>query len=232
MTRPSRRIPTTSLRFSGALLAGALIVGALLAGPPAAAREMVVRFDPETTEVTFAVNATGHDVHGSFAFREGEIRFDPETGTASGELVVDATRGETGNGSRDKTMHGKVLESERFPLFVFHADELIGEVAPEGESSIELRGRLEIHGDEHPLSIPATVVRTGERVRSSARFKVPYQEWGMHNPSFLFLRVGPEVEVTVAAEGSLRSADGMAADGMTGGKDVVETVEGAHRGGR
>jgi polyisoprenoid-binding protein YceI len=201
------------------ILAGLLLL--FLAAAPMAAQELTVRFDPDATEVTFDVGATGHDVHGSFAFREGEIRLDPRTGAASGDLVVDATGGETGNGSRDKTMHKKVLESVRFPLFVFHTDEVVGELAPEGESTLELRGRLEIHGAEHPVSIPATVVRTGERFRSSAQFMVPYEDWGMHNPGFLFLRVAPEVQVTVAAEGSLEPADEMAS--ATGG---------AHGGGR
>ena len=125
----TRRIPTLAIP--------ALILAPLLAlaeAPPATAAETVVQLDPEATEVSFVLGATAHDVHGTFGFQEGTIRFDPATGEASGELVVDATAAETGNGSRDKTMHNKVLESDETPGIVFHVEQVDGTLPERGRA--------------------------------------------------------------------------------------------------
>jgi polyisoprenoid-binding protein YceI len=178
---------------------------ALLAALPASAEEMILRLSPAGSEVTFDVGATGHDVHGSLALRSGEIRFDPETGEAAGRIEIDAASAETGNGSRDKTMHGDVLESGKYPLFVFHPRRFSGELARAGASDIELRGELEIHGARHPLTMPARVEIDGGRLSTHATFPVPYVEWGMEQPGMFLLRVAPVVEVTVDAAGTLTS---------------------------
>jgi polyisoprenoid-binding protein YceI len=94
-------------------LAAGVLVAAAAASTPAGAEELTLRLDPAATEVSFHVDATGHDVHGAFALRSGEIRFDPDTGTASGEIRVDATSAKTGSGSRDKEMNHEVLASSR-----------------------------------------------------------------------------------------------------------------------
>jgi polyisoprenoid-binding protein YceI len=186
------------------ILAAALAL-ALLATLPASAEEMILRLSPAGSEVTFDVGATGHDVHGSLALRSGEIRFDPETGEAAGRIEIDAASAETGNGSRDKTMHGDVLESGKYPLFVFHPRRFSGELARAGASDIELRGELEIHGARHPLTMPARVEIDGGRLSTHATFPVPYVEWGMEQPGMFLLRVAPVVEVTVDAAGTLTS---------------------------
>lgn len=181
----------------------AILTLAALATLPASAEEMILRLTPAGSEVTFDVGATGHDVHGSLALRGGEIRFDPETGEAAGRIEIDAASAETGNGSRDKTMHGDVLESGKYPLFVFHPRRFTGELARAGASDIELAGELEIHGSRHPLTMPARVEIDGGRLSTHATFPVPYVEWGMERPGMLFLKVAPVVEVTVDAAGTL-----------------------------
>ena len=174
---------------------------------PAAAGERVLRLDPAATTVAFVLDATAHEVHGSFAFDRGEIRFDPATGRASGEISVHATGAETGSNKRDKTMHGKVLESETYPLFVFRATRIEGAVPDAGGADVTLHGSLSIHGAEHPFALPAHVEVNGDRVEATSEFAVPYVEWDMHDPSFLFLRVAKEVQVTVSARGSLLPAE-------------------------
>ena len=129
-----------------------------LAGPVFAA-EQVLTLDPEATEITFSVGATGHAVHGRLFLEAGEIRFDLESGAAGGEITVEARRADTGNKRRDRTMHEKVLESERFPLFVFRPSSVEGELAMSGTSELTLAGTLAIHGGEHPVSIPIRLSR-------------------------------------------------------------------------
>jgi polyisoprenoid-binding protein YceI len=173
---------------------------------PVAAAERALVFDPKTTAIGFHLDATGHNVEGTFALREGQVRFDPETGQASGAISVDAAAAATGNKKRDKTMHDKVLESETYPLFVFHAERVEGQLPAQGTAELKLHGRMEIHGGEHPFVMPAQVAIEGDRLKVTSSFSIPYVEWGMHDPSFLFLRVAKAVDVTVTAEGQLALA--------------------------
>lgn len=181
----------------------ALAVATLFAIPPARAEERILELDPASTLVHFSVGATGHDVHGTFHVAAGNVRFDPTTGVAGGEIRVDALSGETGNGSRDKTLREDVLETGSFPLFVFTPEKLVGTLPESGEASLELRGTVQLHGASHPLALPARVRRDGDRVTLAADFPIPYVEWGLHNPSFLFLRVDDVVQVHLEGQGSL-----------------------------
>lgn len=178
-------------------------LAALLAVPAARAEEQTLTLDPAATAVHFSVEATGHDVHGSFHITGGAVRFDPATGAAAGEIRVDALSAETGNGSRDKTLRGDVLETERFPVFVFTPERLIGALPESGAAKVELRGVVALHGAAHPMTLPATVDVSGDRIKLSAEFPVPYVEWGLHNPSILFLRVADVVQVRIEGEGTL-----------------------------
>ena len=48
-----------------------------------------------------------------------------------------------------------------------------------------------------------TVEASGDELSAETAFEIPYVEWGMKDPSFLFLRVAKVVEVKVSATGSL-----------------------------
>lgn len=190
-------------------LAGlSLVLIGSLAGPALSA-EQVLTLDPEATEITFLLEATGHDVHGQLFLESGEIRFDMDSGAASGEIAVDARKAGTGNRKRDKTMHRKVLASERFPLFVFRPTGVEGESLESGASQLTLSGTLDIHGEEHPISIPIQFEHESGRVSSNAVFVVPYVDWGMHRPNILFLKVAPAVEVRIKTEGNLSVSSGL-----------------------
>jgi hypothetical protein len=53
--------------------------------------------------VEYKLGAVLHTVEGTFALKRGHFSFDPESGRAAGELVVDATSGQSGNGGcRDR----------------------------------------------------------------------------------------------------------------------------------
>lgn len=196
--------------------AAALALATLIASAPSVlAEEQLLNLDPATTAVHFTVTATGHDVEGTFRVTSGAVRFDPATGTASGEIRVDALSAQTGNGSRDKTMRGDVLETEKFPLFVFTPEHVVGAVPSTGEGQIELRGLVALHGASHPLTVPAKVHREGGLLKLTAEFAVPYVEWGLHNPSVLFLKVADVVQVHIEGQGTLADvpAPGVASSG-------------------
>lgn len=171
----------------------------------ASARTLV--FDSRTSEVTFDLPATGHDVHGAITLRRGEIHFDDQTGTASGEIVLDAGSAVSGNGSRDKTMRDEVLEAMRFPEIRFVAERVEGAVASSGVSEIKLAGRIDLHGAQHPLVMTAKVTVDGARLSAETEFPVAFIDWGLKDPSVMFLRVEPVVMVHVIARGELAGAE-------------------------
>ncbi len=174
---------------------------------PLLAGEQTLTLDPETSQVTFVLEATGHDVHGNLFLQSGEIRFDPVTGAATGEVKIDARRSETGSRRRDKKMHKMVLKSEEHALIVFTAERMEGKVATTGASNIQLYGTVSLLGVEHSLTLAVDLEIEVERLRATTTFTVPYVEWGLPDPSILFLRVGKVVEVTVSAEGMLTAPE-------------------------
>lgn len=191
----------------------AALAGTLVVLPTARAEELELTLDTAATKVTFELPATGHDVHGLAHVSKGAIRFDAATGTASGGVTVDATTAETGNGSRDNTMREDVLEIAKFPTIVFVAERVEGTVAPEGVSQVKLHGQFDLHGTQHPLVMPAKVEIHDGKVTGTTSFPVPYQAWGLKDPSIMFLSVAESVEVHIELHGALAPIAAPAAAG-------------------
>lgn len=147
-----------------------------------------------------------HTVHGTFKLKSGEIHFNLSTGKISGSVVADATSGESGSKGRDKDMHGDVLESEKFPEIVFTPTEVKGALTPGAASQVEVSGAFRLHGEEHRLTLNITVERTGEELRTTTQFSIPYVKWGLKNPSTFLLRVKDKVDIEVHAVGQLAPA--------------------------
>jgi polyisoprenoid-binding protein YceI len=143
--------------------------------------------------------------------RSGMIVFDPKSGAASGTILVDARSGESGNESRDKKMHKEILESQRYPEITFTPQRVIGNVVPKGNPAIQVQGRFHIHGSDHDLTLSIPVAINGDDVKASTSFVVPYEAWGMKNPSTFILRVETKVTVNVSAVGRITTADGVPA---------------------
>jgi len=166
------------------------------------AEEAVVTLDPAKSQVEFTLESTFHTVHGSFKLKSGTVTYDTATGAASGAVVVDASSGNSGNRARDNKMHKDVLESARYPEIVFVPEKVSGAVA-QGVSRVELRGSIRVHGAEHKLTLSIPLTVDGNSVSASTNFDVPYQAWGMKNPSALFLRVSDQVSISVRMVGSI-----------------------------
>jgi len=190
-----------------ATLTAVMMLASVAASPGAAAAdaapadERAVVVDAAASTVTFTLDTTFHQVHGTMALMGGTIRFDPATGVASGTITVDARRAETGNGKRDKTMHAEVLESESYPEIVFTAERVEGALVDPGHSDLRLVGVMSLHGADHPMTLDASVDSADGKVLAELHFPIPYVEWGMHDPSFLFVRAAKKVDVTVRVEG-------------------------------
>jgi polyisoprenoid-binding protein YceI len=167
----------------------------------AGAQDLALHFTPADTKVEFTLGSLLHTVHGSFQLTHGEIHMDGATGRVSGDLIVDATSGNSGDAARDKRMNGEILESTKFPEIVFRPDRVEGKVAPQGHSQVQVHGEFSIHGAAHEITIPAEVDADAGVYSTTLKFTVPYQKWGMKNPSVLMLRVGDKVEIVVHTAG-------------------------------
>jgi polyisoprenoid-binding protein YceI len=148
------------------------------------------------------LGASLHTVHGEFKVKNCEIHFDPSSAVISGDVVFDATTGQTGNSSRDRKMHKDVLESERYSEIKFRPDRVEGPVKTATTSTVQVHGMFTVHGAEQEITVPVEVKLNGDRWTASTRFSVPYVKWGMKNPSNIFLHVRDTVDVEFKTGGS------------------------------
>jgi polyisoprenoid-binding protein YceI len=179
---------------------------ALVVAPASRAQDSIVRLEQGQAKIEFSLGSTLHTVHGTFGLKNSSILFDPASGKISGTVVVDATTGETGNSGRDSRMHREIIESVKFPEIVFTPTEIKGAVAANGPSKVEVSGRFLLHGKEHEVTLPVEVVAEGQKLQVAIHFVIPYVEWGLKNPSNLFLHASDKVDVDVHATGHMENA--------------------------
>jgi len=170
---------------------------------------------PDKTQIHFELGATLHSVEGTLHLVRGSLHFDTTSGRADGSIEIDARSADTGIARRDRTLHTEVLESERYPEILFTAERIeLSRSAPE-RGEVVLSGRVKLHGDEHPLSIPAHLERVDDDIRVTSTFKVPYVAWGLRDVSNFVLHVDDEVVVHVDAAARYRP------DASTGGASAA-----------
>lgn len=137
------------------------------------AQEATLNFVPAQTTINFTLGDVLHTVHGSFNLKSGQIRFIPANNSISGEIVVDATSGNSGSGARDRKMHKDILESARYPEVTFLADRVEGDVLTVGTSTVQVHGLFGIHGAEHEVTVPAQIEFAPDHWSLAANFTVP-----------------------------------------------------------
>jgi polyisoprenoid-binding protein YceI len=184
-------------------LVSALLALITVASVSALSQQIDLKLDPAKTIVRFSLDASLHTVHGTFQVKPGALQFNTASGQISGEILVDAKSGVTGNGMRDRKMHKDVLESERYPEISFLPDRIDGAVARQGKSSVNVQGMFRIHGVEREITVPAQVEMAADLWSAIVHFTIPYAKWGMKNPSTLFLRVNDSVEIELAVSGTV-----------------------------
>ncbi|HEY6388901.1 MAG TPA: YceI family protein [Candidatus Acidoferrum sp.] len=168
--------------------------------------EVTLNLDLAQSKLHWTLDSTLHAVHGTFALKRGAVKFDPATGSASGEFVVDATSGQSGNDGRDKKMHTEILESARYSEVIFRVKRIEGKVLAQGSSNVQVHGTFVLHGAEHELTVPAQAELNGNRWKGSAKFRVPYIQWGLKSPNTFLLKADPTVEIVLELSGTLQGA--------------------------
>jgi polyisoprenoid-binding protein YceI len=173
---------------------------------PANSGEITLNLDPAQSKLNWTLGTTLHTVHGTFALKSGILRFNPASGGAGGEFIAYATSGESGNDSRDKKMHSEILESSRYPDIIFRPTKIDGKVALAGKSDVQLQGKILLHGGEHELMVPVQAELNGNHWKGTAKFSVPYIQWGLKSPNTFLLKADPTVQIELELSGTLQGA--------------------------
>ena len=207
MNRSGRRLQTLVYFLVVAPLTLLVLSAAPRHAPPQIPpKEIVLSVDPAQSKVHWTLGTTLHTVHGTFAFKSGALHVDPVSDNASGEITVFATSGESGNDSRDKKMHKDVLESGNFPDISFRPVRLDGKIAPQGAFTVKVHGILALHGSQHEITVPVQAELAGDHWTGTAKFNVPFIDWGLKNPSSFLLKVDHVVNIELELKGSLQNS--------------------------
>jgi polyisoprenoid-binding protein YceI len=102
-------------------------------------------------------------------------------------------------------MHKEILETAKFPDAVFRPVQIEGKVARAGNSEVKLRGVISLHGAEHEIIVPVHAELESDRWKGTAKFDVPYVQWGIKDPSNWLLKVKPIVNVELEMTGSAKA---------------------------
>jgi polyisoprenoid-binding protein YceI len=121
----------------------------------------------------------------------------------SGSVVVLAGSGKTGNGSRDKKMNKDILKVEQYATVSFEPKSCAGVIAPSGDSTIQVTGIFTLLGAPHEITIPMLVHLEGTTATVKAHFAVPYIQWGLKDPGFMFWKADKDVAIDLLLNGRL-----------------------------
>jgi polyisoprenoid-binding protein YceI len=168
---------------------------AVILAPAALAQHQTFVVNPDASEVKMTLNTTHEVVNGTFHIQSGSIEFDRSAPKMSGSVVVLAGSGKTGNDSRDKKMNKDVLKVEQYVNVSFEPKSYAGVIAPSGDSTIQVTGIFTLLGTPHEITIPILVHLEGTTTTAKAHFVVPYIQWGLKDPGFMFWKVDKDVTI-------------------------------------
>ncbi len=176
---------------------------AVILAPAALAQHQTFVVNPDASEVKMTLKTTHEVVNGTFHVQSGSIEFDRSAAKMSGSVVVLAGSGKTGNDSRDKKMNKDILQVEQHATVSFEPKSYAGVIAPSGDSTIQVTGIFTLLGTPHEITIPILVHLEGTTATAKAHFVVPYIQWGLKDPSFLFWKADNDVAIDLFVTGRL-----------------------------
>jgi hypothetical protein len=181
----------------------ALLALAVILAPAALAQHQTFAVNPDASEVKIKLNTTHEVVNGTFHVQSGSINFDRTTSHISGIVIVAAGSGKTGNDSRDKKMNKDILKVDQFATVSFAPKTYTGTIAASGDSTIQVSGVFTLLGTPHDLTIPMQVHIDRSKAAARAQFVIPYVQWGLKNPSFMFWKAENDVAIDLNLVGQV-----------------------------
>lgn len=176
---------------------------AVILAPAVLAQQRTFTLDPDASEVKITLKTTHEVVNGTFHIQSGSIECDPSAPVMSGSVVVLAGSGKTGNGARDKKMDKDVLDVGQHPTVSFEPKTYTGALAPAGDSNLQVTGIFTLLSTPHEITIPMLVHIEGTTATVKAHFTVPYIQWGLKDPSFMWWKADKDVAVDLVLAGRL-----------------------------
>jgi hypothetical protein len=176
---------------------------AVILGPAALAQHQTFAVNSDASDVKMKLNTTHEVVNGTFHIQSGSINFDRAASHISGIVIVAAGSGKTGNDSRDKKMNKDILKVEQYTTVSFAPKTYTGTIAPSGDSTIQVSGVFTLLGNPHDLTIPMQIHLDGSKATAKAQFVIPYVQWGLKNPSFMFWKADNDVAMDLNLVGQV-----------------------------
>ena len=176
---------------------------AFILAPVVLAQHQIFAVNPDASEVKMTLNTTHEVVSGTFHIQSGSIDFERSNPKMSGSVAVVAGSGKTGNDSRDKKMNKDILKVEQYTTVSFAPKTYTGAIVPSGDSTIQVSGVFTLLGTAHDLTIPMQIHIDGSKATAKAQFVVPYVQWGLKNPSFMFWKADNDVAIDLFLTGRL-----------------------------
>ena len=181
----------------------AVLALAVFLAQAALAQHQTFAVNSDASEVKIKLNTTHEVVNGTFHVQSGSINFDRTASHISGIVIVAAGSGKTGNDSRDKKMNREILKVDQFATVSFAPKAYTGTVAASGDSTIQVSGVFTLLGTPHDLTIPIQIQIDGSKATARAQFVIPYVQWGLKNPSFMFWKAENDVAVDLNVVGQV-----------------------------
>ncbi len=180
-----------------------LLTFSCLLAPAALAQHQTFVVNSDGSAVKMTLNTTHELVNGTFQVQSGVIDFDPSAAKISGNVMVAAGSGKTGNNSRDKKMNNDILHVQQYTTVTFSPKSYTGTIAASGDSTIRVTGVFTLLGTPHDLTTLIQIHMNGGNCTAKAHFVIPYVQWGLKDPSFLFWKAEKQVDMDLNLVGHI-----------------------------
>lgn len=175
----------------------------LLTASPVLAQRQTFTIDPSASDVKITLKTTHEIVNGTFHVDSGSIAYDRKQSSISGNVLVAAGSGKTGNDSRDKKMNKDILKVQQYSNVIFIPRSYTGTIVPAGDSTLQVAGVITLLGTPHDITVPMHVHIDGAGCAAQTHFMIPYVQWGLKNPSFLIWKADNDVAIDLNLVGHL-----------------------------
>ena len=167
----------------------------------------VIKRGDQANQVVFRSTATLESFEGKT--REVWGRLDANLANLSAGLTVhvevDLASLDTGISLRNRHMRENHLHTDKYPLAVFHAAEILdappGGLAFAQKTKLRLKGDFTLHGVTLPIEIPVEVERLtaedGERLVVTSQFEIKLPDFAIPRPKFLLLKLSDVQTISV-----------------------------------
>lgn len=173
------------------------MAGLMLIFGPAIAAEYHVDRNQENV-VRFISDAPLEDFDGvtdhidGYVFWEGDDIPSDAAGLESSQLHLEVRLEslDTGIGLRNRHMREDYLETDKFPYAIYTARLTGVKRLSDTLLTATADGKIQIHGEETPLQVTASLVPEANGYRVRCNFEVNLKDFKIKIPKFMFLKIG------------------------------------------